>query len=106
MPFLIIYLTSVVIDDFHIYRTLIGPSETDSVLIIYADAVLPLAISSQRLQPVPWWRAQEVEGVRGIQQRELTYRDMHKRSFSAGLRVTKPFYCMYNLTSAYLVRSS
>jgi hypothetical protein len=71
---LIIYLTSVVIDDFHIYRTLIGPSETDSVLIIYADAVLPLAISSQRLQPVPWWRAQEVEGVRSIKHGEFPCR--------------------------------
>jgi hypothetical protein len=74
MPFLIIYLTSVVIDDFHIYRTLIGPSETGSVLIIYADAVLPLAISSQRLQPVPWWRAQEVEGVRSIKHGEFPCR--------------------------------
>jgi hypothetical protein len=61
-----IYLTSVVIDDFHIYRTLIGPTETNSVSIIYSDAVLPLAISSQNFQPVPRWRAQEVEGVRSI----------------------------------------
>jgi hypothetical protein len=74
MPFLDIYLTSVVIDDFHIYRTLIGPSETNSVLIIDADAVLPLAISSQNLQPVPRWRAQEVDGVCSIQHGELPCR--------------------------------
>jgi hypothetical protein len=69
-----IYLTSVVIDDFHIYRTLIGPTETNSVLIIYADAVLPLAISSQNFQPVPRWRAQEVEGVRSIKHGEFPCR--------------------------------
>ena len=74
MPFLDIYLTSVVIDDFHINRTLLGPSETNSVLIINADAVLPLPISSQNLQPVPRWRAQEVEGVRSIQHGELPCR--------------------------------
>lgn len=76
MPFLDIYFTSVVIDDFHIYRALIGPFEANSVLIIDAYTVLPLAIASQHLQPVPRWRAQEIQGVCSIQHGELTRRSI------------------------------
>jgi len=66
MPFLDIYLTSVVIDDFHIYRTLIGPSETNSVLIIDADAVLPLAIGL-------WTAVQSSEFTKQCQYVSLTH---------------------------------
>jgi hypothetical protein len=42
----------VVIHYFHVLGSRIGPSEADSPLVVYADAVLPCAVAPQRFQAV------------------------------------------------------
>ena len=76
MPFLDIYLTSVVIDDFHVYRTLLGPTKTHSKLIVDSDTVLTLAIPSQRFEAISRRGSQEVEGMCRIEHDQLPCRDV------------------------------
>jgi hypothetical protein len=52
MPFLDILFTSVVVDDFHVRRTVVGPTEADPELVVDPDAVLAFPITSQRFQPI------------------------------------------------------
>jgi hypothetical protein len=42
----------VVIHYFHVFRSRIGPSETDSPLVVYADAVLPCAVALEPFKAV------------------------------------------------------
>jgi hypothetical protein len=42
----------VVVDDFHVLSSHVGPAEADAPLIVDADAVLPGSVAPQRLQPV------------------------------------------------------
>jgi hypothetical protein len=44
----------VVINDFNAFRIVPGPEETDAVLVIDPDAVLPLAVSLEGFQVVTW----------------------------------------------------
>src|SRR5205823_13447510 len=41
----------VVVDDFDMFRTLLGPGETDAPLIVDPDRVLTAAVASQAFQP-------------------------------------------------------
>ena len=52
MPFLDILFTSVVVDDFHVRWTVIGPTEANPELVVDPDVVLTFPVSSQRLQPI------------------------------------------------------
>jgi hypothetical protein len=47
-------------------------TETQTPLIIYADAPLPLAVSVQSFQPVIWWNAKVFNRIRIIQHLQLT----------------------------------
>jgi hypothetical protein len=42
----------VIVDDFDIGRTLLGPGETDTPLVVDADRVLPASVSRESLEPV------------------------------------------------------
>ena len=64
-----------VIRDLHPLRSVIGPDETDPVLVVDPDAVLPLPVLAERLQMVPWWDSQGGQGDCGVQLVELTLRD-------------------------------
>jgi hypothetical protein len=79
MPFLDILFTSVVVDDFHVRRTIVGPTEADPELIVDPDAVLALPITSQGLQPIARRCSQELQGVRSIKHREFARRDVRDR---------------------------
>jgi hypothetical protein len=46
------FFSLVVINDFNAFRIVPGPDETDTVLIIDPDAVLPLAVSLEVFQVV------------------------------------------------------
>jgi len=65
-----------VIDDFHVRRTLRGPANAHTKLIVDADAVLLLPISLQGLKAIAWRGAQELQCFRRIQLRELAGRDV------------------------------
>ena len=58
---------SVVIGYLHIADSVVGPDETEPVLIVDSDAVLSLAVAGQCLQPVPRWNSQIVKTDRNIQ---------------------------------------
>ena len=69
MPFLDILLTSVVVHNFHVRRSIFSPPEADPELIVDTNAVPTLPIASQRLQPIARRRPQELQGVRSIERR-------------------------------------
>jgi len=46
--------TSVVIHDLNVVRSVIGPDETDSILVVDSDTALPLSVSRKRFEPVSW----------------------------------------------------
>jgi hypothetical protein len=48
-------------------------TETQTPLIIYADAPLPLAVSVQSFQPVAWWNAKIFNRIRIVQHLQLTF---------------------------------
>ena len=60
-----------VIDEFHVRRTLGGPPKAQTKLIVDADAVLPLPIALQRFEPVAGQRRQIMKDVRGVKAVEL-----------------------------------
>ena len=64
-----------VIGDFDSLRSLIGPSETDPVLVVDPDTVLPLPVLAERLQPVPRRDPQRPKRKRSVQLVELALRD-------------------------------
>jgi hypothetical protein len=66
---------SVVVHDLDLLRVAVLPDETDSILIVDTDAVLPPSIPGQTLKVIPWKRAQVVESLGGVKLRELALRD-------------------------------
>jgi hypothetical protein len=50
MPFLSTGITSVVVHNFHVRRTIASPAETDPELVVDADAVMALAVAPQRFR--------------------------------------------------------
>ena len=56
-----------VIGDFNICRAVFRPSETDSVLPVDADTVLPLSVSGQSFESVAGRHPQFVKQCCGIQ---------------------------------------
>ncbi len=56
-------VTSVVVDYLNIDRPRFRPSETDSVLIVDPDAVLPSTVSTECLEAIAGWHSQVVQGL-------------------------------------------
>ncbi len=56
-------------------RSLVAPDETDSVLVVDTDAVLPFSVPVERLQAVPRWDPQRLKRDHGVQLVELALRD-------------------------------
>ena len=79
MPFLDILFTSVVVDDFHVRRTIVGPTEANPELVVDPDAVFTFPVAPQRFQPIARRRSQELQGVRRIEHREFARRDVADR---------------------------
>jgi len=58
LPFLSVPFPLVVISDFYLVRAVNFPDETDPVLLVDSDAVLPHTVALQRFQPISWRHAQ------------------------------------------------
>jgi hypothetical protein len=61
----------VVIKNFNVLSPSLGPSETDAPLVVYPDAVLPLPIAREGLEPVARWNSQVIQKVSGIDHQEF-----------------------------------
>src|SRR5207253_9978137 len=68
-------LPSVIIRDLDPLRALLGPNETDPVLVVDPDAVLPLPVFAQRFYVVPRRDSQRRERDRCVQLVELALCD-------------------------------
>jgi len=62
----------VVVDDFDIGRSFLGPGETDAPLVIDPDGVLAATVAGQHFELGCWRRAQVVEIACGIEHVELS----------------------------------
>lgn len=63
-----------IVHNFNVSGALIGPPKADAVLVIDPDAVLPLAITAQRLKSIAG-RAAEIDQLRSVVQHiELAFR--------------------------------
>jgi hypothetical protein len=60
-----------VIRDLDVPGSSLAPSEADAILLVDSNAVLPLSISLQGLEAVPWWDSQIFERFRVVNQEEL-----------------------------------
>jgi len=69
----------VIIDDFHIIRVAVLPAETQTVLLIDADAVLAVAIPPERFQFVSHRDFQIIQGLGFIQQCQFPLGSRRKR---------------------------
>jgi hypothetical protein len=54
---------SVVVDNFDVRRTLRGPSETDSILVVDSDAKLASPIAFKGFKTIRWWGLQIIQRV-------------------------------------------
>jgi hypothetical protein len=60
-----------VVDDLDIVRVTVLPTETDTPLVVYTDAVLALAIATQRLKPVTRRNQQVLKCPRPVEVEQL-----------------------------------
>jgi hypothetical protein len=60
------FLPSVIVDDFDVRRTRVGPSEADPPLLINPDAVLPRPVASELLQMVSGRNPKVAQCIGGI----------------------------------------
>jgi hypothetical protein len=65
----------VVIDNLNIVRTIIPPHEAEAPLVIYADAVLPFAITLQGSKLIARRHFQRCRFRRGVELQQLASRD-------------------------------
>ena len=63
-----------VIGDFDLLRSFIGPDETDPVLVVDPDTVLPLPVPAERLPVVSRRDSQRPKRDRGVQLVQLPLR--------------------------------
>jgi hypothetical protein len=47
-----------IIDDLDVFRRSFPPEETDSPLVVDPNAILPVPVAAQSLEPVSWNRTQ------------------------------------------------
>src|ERR1700679_1004701 len=62
---------SVVVDDLYVVRVVVAPEETDTVLVVDANAVLPFAVPLQRLKPVSRWNLQVIQSKGRVENCQL-----------------------------------
>ena len=76
-----------VICDFDIERVTAAPLETDPPLVVDADAVLSVAITTEFFKPICWWYPQVVEIDRIVDHSQFTERHLLniRREFTRSL---------------------
>src|ERR1700747_2095233 len=75
VQFSFVIRTLVIVDELHVHRTLPRPHKANPPLIVDANRVLPLSITSERFQPVSRRSSQIAQRGCGIQIAELPPRD-------------------------------
>lgn len=50
-----------VVHDFSIFRTIIGPSETDAPLVVDPNRMLPCSVTGKSFESVGWWGTEIVQ---------------------------------------------
>jgi hypothetical protein len=68
----------VAVHDLDTFSACVRPTEAQTELIVYADAMLPLTISFQGFQPIPWGHPQIAQTSRNLQLPQLAPR--HSRN--------------------------
>ncbi len=58
--------SSMVVDDFNVFRCTVTPHKTNTPLIVDPYRVLTPSLALQLFEPVSWGRAQIIELVRGV----------------------------------------
>lgn len=64
-----------IVHDLDIFSACDRPPETDTELIVYADAMLPGAVALERFEPVPGWDTEVFESACDLQLSKLAPRD-------------------------------
>jgi hypothetical protein len=87
----------VVIDDLDIPSCPIAPYETDSELVVYANAPLPDTIAREPLQPIPWRHTQRLDARGGMYHLKLSNchggevgKTRHTRPIEQGFGISAP----------------
>jgi len=70
----------VVVDYLNIDRTRFRPSEADPVLLFDPDAVLPSAVSPERLQAIARWHSQVIQDLGLVERIESSHSHSPQRS--------------------------
>jgi hypothetical protein len=65
----------VIVDNFHLTGALIAPLKTDPPLIVYADRMLPFAVSRQFFKSIPRRYPGVVERHGGLEDRQFSLRN-------------------------------
>jgi len=65
-----------VINDFHIFRTRIGPAKTDTPLIVDANAVLAETVTLESFKVIPGRHSQIIKTAGDLELPELTSCDL------------------------------
>jgi hypothetical protein len=74
----------VVVANFDLFGSSLGPLKADTTLIIDADRMLSFSFSRKRFQPVPWWNSKITEILSSMQLQELAKRDPRNISEAFG----------------------
>jgi hypothetical protein len=73
----------VVVHDLNIEGVTIAPLEADPVLIVDANAVLPLPVALESLQPIPWEQCEIRQALSGVNLVQLPLREQCNHRHSA-----------------------
>ena len=78
-----------IIDDFHVITMPVAPNETNPPLLVDPYGVLPLPVTSQGFQLIPWRRRQDAQFRGGMQLQQLPQRHTLKRTEAPGMLIVE-----------------
>jgi hypothetical protein len=81
----------VIIGNLYHVRITDAPDKANTILVVYANAMLTLAIAGQFFEPVSWWNSQVFNPRRGVQHGQLSERHCGGRRSSRLPGTPNPF---------------
>ena len=60
-----------IVGDFNLLRSALGPAKTKAILLVDADTVLSIPVARKRFQMISGWAFQIVETDRGMQDQQF-----------------------------------
>ena len=69
-----------IVGKFHCFRTIRGPGEANTKLIVHPDRILACPVAFQSFQPVAWRRSQIVQRFCRVQIAQLSTGNLYKIS--------------------------